>query len=209
MLKIVLTGGIGSGKSTVAERFARHGVPIIDADLVARKLAEPGQPAYQRILAAFGNAVLTPDGKLDRARLRSMVFSDPVARRRLESILHPLVYEAMEREVASLDADYVLLVVPLLVETGRLDLGDRILVVDVPEATQIRRVCQRDGLSEAQATAILEAQADRATRLAVADDIIANCGSLASLLAQADQFHRMYVAMANASRSDAQQDGTN
>jgi dephospho-CoA kinase len=200
MLKVVLTGGIGSGKSTVAERFAWHGVPVIDADLIARRLVEPEQPAYRDIIEAFGESVLNGEGKLDRTRLRSRVFGNQADRRLLESILHPRVYEAMEREVGTAAAPYVLLVVPLLVESGRLDLGDRILAVDLPEAEQIRRVCRRDGLAEAEAVAILNAQADRAARLAVADDVIDNSRDLASLLAQADQFHRMYRTMAHARR---------
>jgi dephospho-CoA kinase len=196
MLKIALTGGIGSGKSTVAERFARNGVPVIDADVIARDLVQPNQPAFQEILKLFGSSVLTSEGSLDRARLREIVFSDPASRRRLEAVLHPRVYAAMERQAAERDAPYVLLVVPLLVETGRTDAADRVLVVDLPEAEQVRRVCLRDGLSQSEAKAIVQAQADRAARLAVADDVIDNSGNVAFLLAQADQFHRMYLTLA-------------
>ena len=203
MLKIALTGGIGSGKSTVAERFAGHGVPVIDADLIARTLVQPDQPAYREIVAVFGSSIVTPEGRLDRGRLRAIVFSDPAGRRRLESILHPRVYATMERQAADLNASYGLLVIPLLVETGQLKLADRILVVDLPEVEQIRRVCRRDGLSEAEVRSILQAQADRAARLAVADDVIDNSRDLAFLLAQADQFHRMYLKLASASGSRA------
>lgn len=204
MLRIALTGGIGSGKSTVAERFALHGVPVIDADVLARELVRPSEPAYREILGLFGSSVLTPDGSIDRVQLRNIVFSDPASRRRLEAILHPHVYEVMARKAADLKAPYVLLVVPLLLETGHLEVADRVLVVDLPEEEQIRRVCLRDRLSESEAKAILKAQASRAARLAVADDVIDNSRDVPFLLAQTDQFHRMYLQMAGEACSDAE-----
>lgn len=203
MLSVGLTGNIASGKSTVARLFEQWGARLIDADQLVRELQRPGTPVFRRIVERFGADVMAADGTIDRGRLRAIVFSDPAGRRRLESILHPRVYATMERQAADLNASYGLLVIPLLVETGQLKLADRILVVDLPEAEQIRRVCRRDGLSEAEVRAILQAQAERAARLAVADDVIDNSRDLAFLLAQADQFHRMYLKLASASSTGA------
>ena len=198
MLRVGLTGGAGSGKSETAAHFAALGVPVLDADAVARRLSAPGQPAAAEILAAFGEAVRAPGGGLDRARLRRLIFADAGARARLEAILHPRIRKALEEALARLTAPYVLLVVPLLVEKGWTDRVDRVLVVDCPESLQIRRLMARDGLDEAQARAMLAAQASREVRLAAAHDVIHNEGDLQALRAQVEALHRRYLELAGA-----------
>lgn len=198
MLTIALTGGIGSGKSTVADRFARLGVPVLDADALARALTAPGEPALEEIRAAFGAKVIQPDGGLDRAALRRVVFADETARRRLEAILHPLIRARMLAWLGEVRAPYAVLVIPLLFETGQTDLADRILVVDLPEEEQVRRVQTRSGLDEAEIRRILATQAARAERLAGADDRIDNSGGLAALEAQVERLHRFYLGLAQA-----------
>ena len=179
MFRVGLTGGIGSGKSTVAERFAALGAGVIDTDLLARELTEPGTPTLARIGAQFGTVVL-PDGSLDRAALRGLVFADPRARARLESILHPPIRGLMLERAACLQTPYVLLVVPLLLESGQESLADRVLVVDCPQAAQIARVCRRSLLAQAEVRRIIASQIPRTRRLARADDIIDNGGQPAS-----------------------------
>jgi dephospho-CoA kinase len=201
MLRIGLTGGVASGKSLVAARFADHGVEVIDADVIARELVQPGQAAYAEILAEFGPSILADDGSIDRRRLRRLVFSDAKRRRRLEAILHPLVYQRMDDLARSSAGPYLVLVVPLLVETGYIGICDRVLVIDAPPELQIERLMQRDGVDAAEASAMLAAQTDRATRLAAADDRIDNSGDIERLLAEADRFHRMYSQMARAQDS--------
>ena len=197
MLVIALTGGIGSGKSTVADLFAELGVPIIDADLVAREVVQPGQPALAEISSAFGPEVLDGSGRLRRDLLRELVFSNPAGRRTLESILHPRIREIMQRRLADLTAPYAILVIPLLLETGQQSLGDRTLVVDLPESLQIERVRQRDRLDDARIKSILAAQCGRATRLKAADDLIDNGGDSAGLRDKVEKLHRQYLALAN------------
>jgi dephospho-CoA kinase len=196
MLRIGLTGGIGAGKSTVEALFAARGVAAVDADALARELVEPGQPALAAIVEAFGEEVLDGEGRLDRARMRERVFADPAGRRRLETILHPRVRARMAARAAQLTDPYCILSIPLLVESGQRDLVHRVLVVDVPEPLQIQRVCRRSGLTEAQARAIVAAQASRAERLAAADDIIVNDAGLDRLEAQVERLHRRYLALA-------------
>jgi dephospho-CoA kinase len=197
-LRIGLTGGIGAGKSTVAEVFAGLGVPVFDADRVARELVEPGQPALAEVVAAFGDSVLAPDGRLDRAALRARVFADDAARARLEAILHPRVMDRLEALARAADADYCVLVIPLLVETGQADQVDRVLVVDLPEELQVARVVARDGGGLEAARAILRAQASRAERLAVADDVIRNAGDRAELGRAIEALDRRYRGLAHA-----------
>lgn len=197
MLKIGLTGGIGSGKTTVANDFAALGVPVIDADHIAHELVSPGQPALQAIVNAFGPDVLHSldqpgQPQLNRARLRARVFADPAQRQLLESILHPLIRAEMQRRVLALHAPYGLLSIPLLVEGGQTDLVERILVVDVPEALQYQRVRKRDKLSDAEIAAILCAQASRQQRLAVADDVIVNDTDLEKLHQHVLVLHQFY-----------------
>lgn len=199
MLKIGLTGGIGSGKSTVADYFAELGVPVIDADKIARELVEPGQPALAAIVKIFGRGMLDSNGRLDRARLRALVFDDIDRRKQLEAILHPLIRAGMRARAAALDASgvpYCILCIPLLLETGQTDLADRILVVDVPETLQYQRVRARDGLPDAQIAAIIAAQAGREQRLAAADDVIVNEGDLADVRRRVMEMHRRYLALA-------------
>ena len=206
MLKIGLTGGIGSGKSTVAHYFAALGVPVIDADQIARELVSPGQPALQSIVDAFGEAVRDNAGHLDRARLRAMVFgaeAHPGQRPLLESILHPLIRAEMQRRAQAMTAPYGLLSIPLLVEGGQMDQVERILVVDAPEALQYQRVRQRDNVSlDAEITAILRAQATRQQRLAVADDVIVNDADLEKLHQQVVMLHPFYQKLAVATHDD-------
>lgn len=196
MLKIGLTGGIGSGKSTVAALFAARGVPIVDADAIAREIVQPGQPALEEIARTFGREILRPDGSLDRHALRTLVFADPNKRARLEALLHPRIRQRMRKQVANLSGAYCLLVIPLLLETGQTDLVDRVLVVDCPQALQIRRVTERDGLDRAEAERILAAQTSRPARLAAADDVIENDGNEAALERQVEALHRRYLALA-------------
>jgi dephospho-CoA kinase len=179
---IGLTGGIGSGKSTVAEIFRRLGATIIDTDALSHALTRPGQPGLQAIVEAFGRELLDPQGRLDRARLRRLVFSDENARHRLEALLHPLIRQEVDRALAAATGPYVILVVPLLAETGGWrERVDRVLVVDCPEEEQIRRTMARSQLSREGVQAIMAAQASRARRLALADDVIVNNGSVADL----------------------------
>ena len=195
MLVVTLTGGIGSGKSTVARIFAELGAPVIDADLVAREVVEPGSPALTEIESAFGPGVLDGEGNLRRDRLREQVFSDPAARRRLEAIMHPRIREIMVRRLSGLNAPYAILVIPLLLETDQTDLGDRTLVVDLPESLQIERVKRRDHLEDARIKTILEAQCDRSARLNAADDVIDNQGDPEKLREQVEKLHQRYLAL--------------
>lgn len=195
---IGLTGGIGSGKTAVSDRFAQHGVPVVDTDQLARELVEPSQPALAEIVAYFGLDCLDDYGQLHRTRLRERVFADSTGRRRLEAILHPRIRKLSQERIAALTAPYCLAVIPLLAETGMTDWLDRILVVDVPEAEQIRRVMARDQIDEIQARRILAAQASRAQRLALADDVIENIGDLEQLDRQIAALHQRYLTWAAA-----------
>jgi dephospho-CoA kinase len=197
MFTVGLTGGIGSGKSTVSDLFAALGVPVIDTDLIAHQLTAPGSTALDAIRAAFSAAVMQADGSLDRAALRHLVFGDAAARRQLEAILHPRIRRAVEARLATLVAPYVLIVIPLLVETGGYrDLLNRVLVVDCPEALQISRVKARSGLAHDEILAILAVQASRAERLAAANDVIVNTASQASLRDEVAALHQRYLTLA-------------
>lgn len=193
MLKIGLTGGIGSGKTAASDHFAELGAEVIDTDLLSRELVEPGQPALQEIVATFGEQVLDPDGRLDRPGLGRLVFSNPEARQRLEAILHPRIRATMLARAEQSRAPYVVFVIPLLLETGQQALVDRVLLIDVPEDLQRARVAARDGLDDARINGILQAQTDRATRLRNADDIICNDGDIAKLHAAIEKLHRKYL----------------
>jgi dephospho-CoA kinase len=176
-LVVGLTGGIGSGKSAVADAFAALGAPVVDADLIAHELSAPGRAGHEAIVAAFGASVLAPDGTIDRARLRERVFADDGARARLEAALHPPIRAEIARRVAAWRAPYGILVVPLLLERGGVSrLVDRVLVVDAPEEAQVRRVGLRSGLDPAQVRAIMATQLARRERLAQADDVLDNSG---------------------------------
>ncbi len=195
MLKIGLTGGVGCGKSTVAELFAAKGVPVFDADQIARELVEPGQPALAAIAAQFGDAVLV-DGRLDRAALRKRIYADVESKRTLEAILHPLVYQALADRAGRVQAPYCLFAIPLLIETGRRAFVDRILLVDCLDGQQYARVRGRDGLDDAAIGRIIQAQASREEKLAVADDIIDNTGPIERLREQMERLHQTYLALA-------------
>jgi dephospho-CoA kinase len=196
--RVALTGGIASGKTTVANLFGDRGVPLIDTDLIARQVVEPGHPAFDQVLAAFGADILDAAGRLDRRRMRELIFADPAAKRRLEAILHPAIREEMERQSLAADGPYQMLVIPLLTEGGRRDHVDRVLVVDAPESLQIERLMIRDSVTHDQAQASLKAQAARDARLALADDVIMNTGLINDLVAQVDVLHEKYQALAAA-----------
>jgi len=193
---VALTGGIGSGKSTIANAFAALGVPLIDADRIAREVVEPGSPALQRIVERHGPDILTDQGALNRARLREIIFHSPDEKTWLNNLLHPLINARTQQLKALTTAPYVLWVVPLLVENGLQRQADRVLVVDVDEATQIARTIQRDGIDLQQAKNILSAQATRSARLAVADDVINNSGAPADALPQVAALHQRYLTLA-------------
>jgi len=203
-LKIGLTGGLGSGKSTVAARFASHGIEIVDTDAIARELTAPGGAAISALRAAFGEAAIAADGGLDRAHMRALAFADQQARARLEGILHPLIEAESQRRAASARSPYVVIDIPLLVETGRWPgRCDRICVVDCPREMQIARVAGRNGHSRNEIEAILAAQVSREARLAVADDVIDNSGALSALQIRVDALHACYLALANSVLSSA------
>jgi dephospho-CoA kinase len=194
--KVGLTGGVGSGKSTVAGLFAKLGTPVLDADVIARELVIPGAPALAHIVEAFGADILTAQGTLDRPRLRRIIFSDPARRKALEAILHPPIRAAMHERVTKLAGPYCVLCIPLLLETGQETEVDRILVVDTPHSLQYRRVMARDGLSAAEAAAMLRAQIGWRERLARADDVIVNDKGLAELERRVSELDRLYKELA-------------
>lgn len=193
VLVIGVTGGIGSGKTTVANLFSSLGVPIIDADELARQVVMPGQAAYEEIVQRFGPTIVTDSGELDRRQLRESVFSDPADRARLEEIVHPRVYAEIKKQLDSLDSPYAIVVVPLLIESGGRKLVDRVLVVDTPPETQIERTNRRDGTARRTIKKILAAQLDRSTRLSAADDVIENSSSMETLEEAVSDLHRRYL----------------
>lgn len=193
-----LTGGIASGKSTIADRFAELGAAVIDTDVIAREVVAPGQPALDEIRAAFGNEVIGTDGGLDRAAMRRIVFADPSLRRRLEGILHPRIRDEASRQAAASSGPYRIVVVPLLVGSPMQEDMDRIVVVDVPEAVQLERLLGRDAGTPDEARRMIAAQASREARLAIADDVIDNGGSREDAAAQVDALHGRYVKLATA-----------
>lgn len=199
MLAIGLTGGIGCGKSAVAEIFAQLGASVIDTDQIARQLTETGRPALLAIREQFGTDYFLPDGGLDRSRLRHLVFADTAAKKKLEQILHPLIKEEVLKRLAGVQAPYAVIAVPLLLETGNYsDLTQRVLVVDCSEAQQIQRVMARSHLAEEEVRAIMAAQIDRAERLRRADDLCNNHGDLSALRNQVLQLHQKYQQLAKA-----------
>jgi len=198
MLKVALTGGIASGKTAVSNLFEALGVPVIDADLLSRQAVAPGSVGLELVVNRFGEEVLDTEGSLDRAALRKIVFSDKMARTDLEAIIHPevrrLTTDAIEQHSAA-GADYCLVVIPLLVETQQQNKYDHVIVVDVSEETQIRRVMQRDDSTEDQAKKILSSQATRDQRLAVADTVIDNSGSMQALEVQVNAVHQELLSL--------------
>lgn len=196
MLRIGLTGGIGSGKSTVCRLFAELGVPIIDADDIAHALVAPGQPALARLTAAFGPEIIDPQGNLNRALLRKRIFNDRKELHRLELILHPLILNRMHRQLERLESSYVIIAIPLLLEKGWQSEVDRILVVDADETLQLERTIKRDSISEEAVKRIMLTQVSRQQRLDAADDIIHNDGELDALRLQVEYLHGRYLELA-------------
>lgn len=196
MLVVGLTGGIASGKTTVANLFERRGVPVVDADVAAREVVSPGSEGLNRLVEAFGEQMLSADGSLDRAALRRHIFATPTERQRLETILHPLIRAELVASLARASGPYALLVAPLLLEARLTDLVSRVLVIDVPEEVQIQRLMTRDGSDRGQAEAILGAQMSRRGRLGLADDVILNTGDPAALEPQVERLHSLYLQLA-------------
>jgi dephospho-CoA kinase len=202
-LRIGLTGGIASGKSTVAQRFTDLGVPVIDADAAARAAVAPGSPGLAQVIERFGPGVLAENGELDRRALRNLIFRDSGSRRDLEAILHPLIRADMEKSADMAVGPYIVMAIPLLIEGGPSDRVDRILVVDVDEAVQLQRVMERDGCTSEQARAILASQASRSARLATADDVLLNAGTVRDLRQAVDRLHEQYLRLAEIQGSGA------
>ena len=196
-LRVGLTGGIASGKTTVSRLFEALGVPVIDTDVLAREVVAPGQPLLVQIAERFGKQVIAADGSLDRAALRTIVFADPAARTDLEQLTHPAIRALLEERSRALRGDYQILVIPLLVETAGRTPVDRVLVVDCSEEMQIRRLQARDGSTLEQARQILSAQVSREARLAAADDVIVNDGDLAAVRDRIAELHAKYTELAS------------
>jgi len=200
---VALTGGIGSGKSTVANAFADLGINVIDADIIARQVVEPGTPALQSIVSHFGDALRLHDGSLNRRQLRERIFANPAEKSWLNALLHPLIQQETQRQMQQATSPYVLWVVPLLVENQLWKKADRVLVVDVSEETQLQRTMQRDNVSEAHARQILAAQVTREQRLAVADDVIDNNGAPDAIALDVARLHDSYLKLAR--QADSQE----
>jgi dephospho-CoA kinase len=194
---VVITGGIGSGKSAVSDLLGRLGAAVVDTDVIARALTAAGGAAMPAIMARFGADIAAADGSLDRGRMRALAFADPQAKRDLEGVLHPMIRDHAYRQVAEASAPYVALVVPLLVESNAyLDIADRVLVVDCPESVQIERTMRRSGLERSEVERIVRAQAPRSARLALADDVIMNDAGLDELTAATEALHGCYLQAA-------------
>lgn len=190
---LILTGGVASGKSAAADSFARRGVEVIDTDQLARDVVLPGSRGLQGLVEMTSPQILHSDGSLDRRQLRTMIIADPSLRERVEQLLHPLIEQAAIEAIEQVQGPYCVLAVPLFVESGRFQWASRVLVVDVPESVQLSRLMARDHTDEAQARGLMAAQASRAERLAVADDVIDNQGTLAQLDTQVEALHQQYL----------------
>ena len=200
MFVVGLTGGIGSGKTAASDRFASHGITVVDGDVVARQVVEPGTEALRKIIAKFGPGILQANGELDRASLREWVFSQPDDRLWLEALLHPLIGQEVIAQLNAASSPYAVLVSPLLVDAGQTALCDRVLVVDVPEQVQIERTCRRDDNSEELVKQIIAAQTSREGRLAAATEVLDNTGTLEDLQRRVDELHERYLQLASAKR---------
>ena len=197
MLRVGITGGIGSGKTALTDWLTQRGITVVDADLAARVVVAPGQPALSEIVATFGEGCLQPDGQLDRAALRKQVFEDPDQRKTLEKITHPRIRDELVRQLEAAESAYVVLSSPLLLESGQCELVDISVVVDVPEASQIARTMERDGNDRNLVERIMAAQLDRETRKSRADIVIDNSSSLAALYEKAEMLHQTLLARAS------------
>ncbi|MEL7311686.1 MAG: dephospho-CoA kinase [Pseudomonadota bacterium] len=198
MLNVGLTGGIASGKTQVSDQLLALGASVVDTDVIARDVVAPGSTGLEQIVATFGVEFLTADGTLDRGAVRRMVFADPSARKKLESITHPLIGARVMTEIAAAEGDYTLIVVPLLVGSQLTAVMDRILVVDCGPGLQMRRLLARDGVSPQLALSMLAAQSDRESRLAIGDDVVTNSQSLADLGTRCRQLHQFYCQLSAA-----------
>ena len=194
-LIVGVTGGIGSGKTAVADFFATKGITIVDADIAARVVVEPGKPALTAIAEKYGTDILREDGSMNRRKMRDIIFQDDAERIWLEELLHPLIREEIILELKQATSDYVVFVSPLMIETSQKELTDRLLVVDVSVETQIARCTQRDNMNREQAEAIIQKQSSREEKLAVADEVVNNEGSLEALHQQLDKLHRKYLLL--------------
>ncbi|KAA9129750.1 dephospho-CoA kinase [Marinihelvus fidelis] len=192
---VALTGGIASGKTTVSDMFSELGVPVIDTDVIARELTEPGTIQLLKIIKAFGPSVVDANGRLNRKRMREIIFSDDAKRRTLESILHPAIFSEVEKRLVSIDAFYCLVVIPLLTEVGVPDWVDRVLVIDSDRNTQLKRLFSRDGISLKQAIKTLAAQTTRGERLSIANDVVENNGTRDDLFEVVSSLHKKYLGL--------------
>ncbi len=195
VLKIGLTGGIGSGKSTACEIFSEFGVPVIDADIIAHRLVKPGLPALQAIVNEFGEGIITNDGSLDRKKLRDLIFTNETDRKKLENILHPAIYNEIAHETKCLLSKYCIIALPLLIETGASKVIDRILVINSPRELQLTRASIRDNVSKSDIEAIMHSQISPDDQLSAADDIINNDGDIDNLRRQICDLHRFYTSI--------------
>jgi dephospho-CoA kinase len=197
MFRVGVTGGIASGKSTVCALFQQFGIDIIDADVIAKQLVEPDEPCFLKIIQHFGNHFLLDNGELNRQKLRQLIFENPTAKLQLEAILHPVIRQTLIAQSKASTSPYCILSIPLLIEANMIDLVDRVLLADISPEKQLERVCQRDAISLAQATAIIKTQSSPLERKSIADDIINNDFSPEKLHTLVSSFHKKYLAIAN------------
>ena len=196
VFRVALTGGIGSGKTTVANKFEQLGVPVIDSDIISREIVEPGQSCLNKIIQHFGDELLTKEKVLNREKLRNIIFNDDKAKEKLEEILHPSIYEEIDKKISKIDYPYCLVVIPLLIETNAMGYFNRILIVDTAETMQIHRAQQRDNASEENIEKIIKSQVSREQRLKHADDIIENNLSIEELNNSVVELHKKYINLA-------------
>ena len=193
---VALTGGIASGKTLISDEFASLGVPVVDTDVIAHAIVEPGQPALMEIAGTFGASIISENGKLKRSELRSLIFSDPNARKQLESILHPRIRQEVDLAIKKVTSDYCILVIPLLADRETYPNVNRILVVDVEPETQVNRLMARDKCNRTQAKQALKSQISRESRLKIADDVLNNSGSPVQALNEVGKLHKIYTRLA-------------